>query len=223
MECLSKKMKVTVLYDDRSSKDEDVISDHGFSCYIETKKHVVLFDTGTNADILLHNMKVLGKDPQRISQIVISHEHYDHNGGLSTVLDYCKDVTIYRLGKVSSEENTVQVEKPVQICDHIYSTGRLPGSPKDEQSLVLQTKKGAWVLVGCSHSGVEHILRVASRWGRVIGLIGGFHGFSDFSVLDSIDIVYPCHCTVHKQNIHDLFPEKSIRCRVGTMISIEDA
>ncbi|MFO8077751.1 MAG: MBL fold metallo-hydrolase [Thermoplasmatota archaeon] len=215
-------MKLTIVYDDRSPKNEAVRSDHGFSCYIETKKDVVLFDTGTSGDILLHNMKLLGKDPQRISKIVISHEHYDHNGGLLTVLDHCGDVTIYRLEDASSKGKTVQVEEPVQICDHIYSTGRLPGSPKDEQSLVFQTKKGVWVLVGCSHSGVKNIVETASRWGNVVGLIGGFHGFSDFSVLDSIDVVYPCHCTVHKEKIHDLFPEKSIRCKVGTMIRIED-
>lgn len=215
-------MKLTVVYDDRSPKDGSVIADHGFSCYIETKKEVVLFDTGTSGDILLHNMKKLGKDPQRISQIVISHEHYDHNGGLSKLLDHCGEVTIYRLGSASPIENTVQVDEPVQICDHIYSTGILPGSPKDEQSLVLQTKRGVWVLAGCSHSGVKRILEAASKWGKVIGLIGGFHGFSDFSVLDSIDVVYPCHCTVHKQKIHELFPEKSMHCNVGTMVMIDE-
>ena len=215
-------MKLTVVYDDRSPKDEAVTADHGFSCYIETKNDVVLFDTGTNGDILLHNMKLLGKDPEKITQIVISHEHYDHNGGLSTLLDHCGDVIIYRLAADSLKQKTVQVIEPVQICDHIWSTGRLPGSPKDEQSLVLETKRGVWVLAGCSHSGVKHILEAASKWGTVIGLIGGFHGFSDFSVLDSIDVVYPCHCTVHKQKIHELFPEKSIHCNIGTMVEIDE-
>lgn len=217
-------MKLTIVYDDVKTDASHLQSDHGFSCYIETEETVVLFDTGTNGKMLMHNMNKLEKDPEDISSIVISHEHYDHNGGLPFLLKHIDPVTIYRLKNESSSEydSTIRVEKPIKIADHIWSTGRLDGDPKDEQSLILETKNGIWVLVGCSHSGVGAILQRARRWGKVIGLIGGFHGFNEFSLLEDIDVICPCHCTVHKQKIHHLYPEKSKNCSVGTTIDLKN-
>ncbi len=216
-------MKLTIVYDDVKNEHETLIADHGFSCYIETNEETILFDTGTNGEILLHNMKQLGKDPERISKIVLSHDHYDHTGGLSALLDHCSAVTIYHLSKTQTTEtiNYTQVEEPIQISKHIWSTGRLPGNPIDEQSLILKTPQGNWVLTGCSHSGVKNIIKKAEKKGEIIGLIGGFHGFNDFSILKDLMYVFPCHCTVHKQHIHNCYPTKSHQCSVGTNIDLE--
>ena len=54
-------MKLTIVYDNVVyKKDIGLKSDWGFSCLIETEDETVLFDTGTEGDILLNNMERLG-------------------------------------------------------------------------------------------------------------------------------------------------------------------
>lgn len=44
-------------------------------------------DVGGKGSILLHNMDLLGIDPNNIDTLVFSHGHYDHTGGLPEFLD----------------------------------------------------------------------------------------------------------------------------------------
>lgn len=215
-------MKLTIIYDDRKKSETDLIPDHGFSCYIETNQEVLLFDTGTDGNILLHNMKILKKNPESINKIIISHEHYDHNGGLATILSVIKHATVYRLANELSTETitNIYVDHPLRIADSVYSTGRLSGIPRDEQSLILKGTQGFFVLTGCSHSGIESILKKAGEYGNIIGVIGGFHGCKDFFVMQSLQYIYPCHCTKHKETIKQLYPDRYYPCYIGLSIII---
>lgn len=215
-------MKLTIVYDnDVYKKDIGLKSDWGFSCLIETADDAILFDTGARGNILLSNMEKLGIDPRMISKIVISHEHWDHSGGLQTLVPLVGDVELYRLGKKSPSENMqlVSAEEPQNITEGMYTSGRLKG-PVDEQSLVLKGKKGWYVLVGCSHPGVETILKAAQQYGDIIGLIGGLHGFNNFSILDGLDFTCPCHCTQRKREIKELYPRTYVEGGVGRVIEI---
>lgn len=215
-------MKLTIIYDNEIYKNNSGISDHGFSCYIETKQHTVLFDTGTNGKILLKNMNLLSLNPKQIDIVFISHEHYDHNGGFSYLLPYLDNPTVYRLESDDTYpiNHEIIVKDPIQITKHIRSTGKLHGSPIDEQSLILDTSNGIVLLTGCSHPGLAKILNTAKIHGNVIGLIGGFHRFSNFNLLQSLKIIYPCHCTKFKKEIKSQFPETAFDCGVGLIIDI---
>jgi len=59
--------------------------EHGFSCLVQIGDHRLLFDTGSGRT-LLNNLEVLGHDARSIDQIVLSHGHYDHCGGLLPLL-----------------------------------------------------------------------------------------------------------------------------------------
>jgi len=51
----------------------------------ETDEGLVLFDTGscdTDAALMVADMKKLGLDPSKIKLIFLSHEHFDHYGGV---------------------------------------------------------------------------------------------------------------------------------------------
>ena len=216
-------MKLTIVYDNEIyKKGIGLKSDWGFSCLIETKDETTLFDTGAKAKILLNNMKILGIDPCVINKIVISHEHWDHNGGLETLGSIIGDVELYRLGKEQPSENMklITVEKPQEITEGIYTTGKLTGMPVDEQSLVLKGENGWYVLTGCSHPGVETIFDAARQYGNVIGLVGGLHGFDNFPVLDGLRLVCAAHCSKYKKKIHELLPDISIKAGVGKIIEI---
>lgn len=76
----------------------------------------------------------------------------------------------------------------------------------DDTALVYQTKKGIFVITGCSHSGICNIIAYAKevcREERIIGVLGGFHLFEDDEQLQktieylqscNIQKLYPCHC-----------------------------
>jgi 7,8-dihydropterin-6-yl-methyl-4-(beta-D-ribofuranosyl)aminobenzene 5'-phosphate synthase len=71
-------------------KRQVVQAENGFSLFIESfaegRRSCVLFDTGLGPDVIAHNFAALDLDPRDIDQIVISHGHLDHHGGLATVL-----------------------------------------------------------------------------------------------------------------------------------------
>lgn len=214
-------MKITIVYDNTASV-AGVTADWGFSCVIEIDGHTILFDTGENGRILLDNMKALHVDPRAIQTVFLSHSHFDHSGGLSEFLNVNKQVTIYApiaLRGIHRASKVVYVEHdtPFTLLPQVHSTGLLQGI---EQSLVIATKKGVVVIVGCSHPGVETILTSAASFGKPYALIGGLHGFEEYDILQNMEYICPTHCTRHKDEIHKRYPESTFAGGVGTIIKL---
>jgi 7,8-dihydropterin-6-yl-methyl-4-(beta-D-ribofuranosyl)aminobenzene 5'-phosphate synthase len=213
-------MKITVIYDNCALKT-GLRAGWGFSSLIEIEDEPpVLFDTGADGVILLHNMKQLGIDPNRIGTIVISHHHYDHTGGMSDVLEINKHAVIYVPASIALRlpgKKVIQVSQPVQISNAIFSTGELRGI---EQALAIKIRQGIVIVTGCSHPGVGEILDVVSYYGKIYGLIGGFHDFHDFSRLNGLSLVCPCHCTLYKSELKSLFPSQYISCGAGLELEL---
>ena len=87
------KTKLTNIYTNESFSNVNLKGDHGQAFYLEVGEQKVLFDTGTKADILLHNMKVLGISASDVNKIIFSHGHFDHTGGLPGFLDSINPTT----------------------------------------------------------------------------------------------------------------------------------
>jgi 7,8-dihydropterin-6-yl-methyl-4-(beta-D-ribofuranosyl)aminobenzene 5'-phosphate synthase len=85
-------MHVQLLFDKKTS-DEKLNVGWGVSFLVDGR---ILFDTGEKGDWLLKNMKVLGVDVEGIEAVVISHDHWDHTGGLWDVLAKKKSQTSLR-------------------------------------------------------------------------------------------------------------------------------
>lgn len=220
-------MKLRIVYDNEAKGGLE--SDWGFACLLEAEKKI-LFDTGASAEILSRNMQRLGLKKEDIEIIALSHEHWDHIGGLDAVLH--QNVAVYvpssftRGTKKSIEEKAaevVEVSGPADIVPGVHTTGELrAGAGIKEQSLVLDTKEGEGVVVltGCAHPGLENILEAAKRFGVLYGVIGGFHGFDNLKSLETLKMVIPCHCTVRKEEIRRQYPEKAVWCGAGVVIEI---
>lgn len=177
-------VRFTILYDNYLFK-EGTKPDWGFSCLIEGTEKTILFDTGTDPNILMHNVKQMNVDLTKIEQIVISHGHGDHAGGLSGVLRTNPDVTVYLPVSFPSDfvrgveqynAKVKSVDDPVEICKDVFLTGEMRGQAR-EQSLIINTQKGLVIVTGCSHQGIVNVLKRAKEiMDRPIYLVfGGFH------------------------------------------------
>jgi 7,8-dihydropterin-6-yl-methyl-4-(beta-D-ribofuranosyl)aminobenzene 5'-phosphate synthase len=209
-----KTLTITIVYDN-NTYDPRLRTAWGFSCLIEYRGQVILFDTGGDAPKLLANMATLGIDPSEIEAVVLSHNHGDHTGGLSGLLPVAgDDLTVFVphsfparfKDAVRTRAQLVEVTKPREIGEEVYTTGEL-GTGIIEQSLVVNTDEGLVVVTGCAHPGIVEVVRKAKALSddEVYVVLGGFHlggksrkeieGIhSEFRRL-GVQKVAPCHCT----------------------------
>ncbi|MBN1351637.1 MBL fold metallo-hydrolase [candidate division KSB1 bacterium] len=177
-------VKITILYDNYKHSGNTKPA-WGFSCLLEGTQKTILFDTGGDADILAHNMDALNVDVEKIQLVVLSHNHWDHTGGLARLLEKNPAVTIYVPQSFpddfvnraeDSGARVVAVDQPARLCQNVYSTGEMDG-PVKEQSLILKTSQGLVIVTGCSHPGILNILKhVKSHFDDKLYLVfGGFH------------------------------------------------
>lgn len=182
-------IQLTVVYDNHAQRD-DLQSAHGFACLIDGLEKTILFDTGGDGEILLQNLEKLGRSPDEVDLVFLSHSHWDHTGGTFRFLHRKPNVTVYMpvsVSKVFREHckmlgaKAVAVEEPTEIFAGVYSTGQL-GGPElrldmHEHALVLDTGPTISVITGCAHPGIGNIVaRAKALHGKPLGLVaGGFH------------------------------------------------
>jgi 7,8-dihydropterin-6-yl-methyl-4-(beta-D-ribofuranosyl)aminobenzene 5'-phosphate synthase len=207
----------TIVYDN-NAYDPRLKTAWGFSCLIEYRGQVILFDTGGDSPTLLANMATLGIDPGEIETVVLSHIHGDHTSGLSGLLPMFAvagdGLTVFVpqsfparfKDAVRTRTHLVEVREPREIGDGVYTTGEL-GTGIIEQSLMVRTDEGLVVVTGCAHPGIVEIIRKAKTLSGdgVYLVLGGFHLggksqreiegiLSEFRRL-GVRKVAPCHCT----------------------------
>jgi 7,8-dihydropterin-6-yl-methyl-4-(beta-D-ribofuranosyl)aminobenzene 5'-phosphate synthase len=155
----------------------------GFSAYLQEYK--LLFDTGSNGRVLLKNMQKLGVDVAEIEYIFITHSHWDHIGGLDSIIELNPNITLFLPASLSKHliKDLQSLVKKVVICGRkpmhlfaaLYTTGLL-GEEMPEQALIIDGEY-AKLLTGCGHFGIEKITQVAKdTLGKNIFCVeGGFH------------------------------------------------
>lgn len=78
-----KALKITVL--STMLADGDALGEWGYSALVEADGRKFLFDTGMHPDVVLANARTLRIDLSQVEDVVISHNHGDHTGGLLTL------------------------------------------------------------------------------------------------------------------------------------------
>lgn len=210
----------------------------GFSCFIETPKNTLLFDTGSNGRVLLENMEKVETDVKKVDTLFLSHHHWDHIGGFDSVIELNPDVDVFAPSSLSRllvkdlktmvRSVSVSDEKSMMICEDIYTTGMM-GEDVEEQSLVIDTDAGAVVITGCAHNGIVEIAKRAEEIleKKIALLLGGFHLMRKdkaeiervVSGLMSMEIerIAPTHCTgdLAMERLHKVFSERAIVVGAG--------
>jgi len=180
-------MKIKVLFD-KAALDKNLRTGWGVSFLLDEK---ILFDTREKGEWLLQNMRSLGVDINKIGAVVISHDHWDHWGGLWDVLKERKGLKVYSCPGFSKEfkdkvnvlkGELIEVQKVAEIAPDIYITGEIPGAFRErympEQAIVLKTKNGLTIITGCAHPGIlKMIEKVKAKFPvePVYFVLGGFH------------------------------------------------
>ncbi|MDR7664254.1 MBL fold metallo-hydrolase [Methanosarcina sp. Z-7115] len=218
--------RLTVIYDNRA--DDDFTGSWGFAALVETSSETLLFDTGWDGYLLLKHMKKLNIDHVRIGKLIISHQHWDHIGGLPEILQASPGIKVYvpasfseNLKKeIEKRATLIEVKEPVEICKGITSTGEL-GDKVKEQALILDTGDGCYVLTGCAHPGLAAILDTARLYGKVKGILGGLHDSEEFERLKGLELIAAGHCTVHREKIKEIFPSEFVEIKVALRLDLK--
>lgn len=139
-------MKLTVLMDNNTYIDEYYLGEPAVSDWIEDGEHVILFDSGYSS-AFLENAARMMLDLSRVTDVVLSHGHNDHTGGLPTFfehftqpvrllahpnaflpkraggLDIGSPLPLYRLPKWAKPKLS---RKPVFVSEHVWFLGEIP-------------------------------------------------------------------------------------------------
>ncbi|NCC04530.1 MAG: MBL fold metallo-hydrolase [Proteobacteria bacterium] len=183
----------------------------------------ILFDTFANYRVLERKLRKAHVDPSAIQAVVLSHDHWDHTGGLWTFLEKRPGIDVYlpatakdavKLRVVAAGGNLIDtpgiktLKKYVLLSDEMI--GAFNGKSVAEQFFLIKTEKGLVVLVGCSHPGIAAIVRKAKETSgaSVYGVIGGLHlmhaktdeiyACANELKNEGVKMIAPTHCTGQK-------------------------
>jgi 7,8-dihydropterin-6-yl-methyl-4-(beta-D-ribofuranosyl)aminobenzene 5'-phosphate synthase len=295
--------RVLNLYDAFGRDVPGLVQDFGFSALVTYRGKTILFDSGSNADVLKQNVEALGVDLREVDFAVASHSHFDHINGFDYLLTVNPSVKIYfpddpffggslsfnaagtdpkavndlpidqryfRGQKTKFEINQsgrfwradveyVDASREIAPGMHLVATrspfigyfSRYPnlgitGEPSNsdvntiglpELSLCLTTSEGAALIVGCSHSLVETIVREAKELLEldVSLVVGGYHllPYTEVDILAmarrmkndlGVKRVAPAHCTGHLgfRVFRDIYGEAYAEAGLGSTVRLPD-
>jgi 7,8-dihydropterin-6-yl-methyl-4-(beta-D-ribofuranosyl)aminobenzene 5'-phosphate synthase len=259
-------IKITSLAENTTYR-HGCLAQHGQSILIETDNYKLLFDVGEVLGAVEHNLSQLNLNLDEIDDILISHRHIDHIGGLKNMLPKLKNQRLFlplQMGQpqiknhpykynflpknengehnlaisqedskiINSYKNRVVIDKDgKELSNNIFTTGCV-GEYMMEQAIVIdQEKLGIVVVLGCSHPGVEELIKKAMKVTgnkKLRGIIGGMH-YTDYSneemqkhakIIKNMnpEFIMPAHCTTvdGARVLSEVIGDKVVLSKTGT-------
>src|SRR3984957_19833935 len=155
-------LKITVLVSNVAGDPHLGDGEWGYSALVEVDGHKILYDTGASSDMVITNAKALNIDLSDVEDVVLSHNHWDHVGGLMTLRrEFAKAnpramSRIYvggaifepRLNEAGEDQNGLRLikpeylatggafivhDKPTELYPGVWLTGPVP-RPNEEKN-----------------------------------------------------------------------------------------
>lgn len=177
---------IQIVYDNESI-DGTLQSGWGLSLLIDNH---ILFDTGDDGEKLLENLDRLKIDIHAIRSVFISHDHWDHWGGLWDFIANNRHVEVHYPPGFSAEfkqrlagyrvrecvrADSYELAPGMYVTDEIEFTYK--GARMVERALVCSGQKTVLVS-GCAHPGILQMHKRAVKCFpelHIGGALGGFH------------------------------------------------
>jgi 7,8-dihydropterin-6-yl-methyl-4-(beta-D-ribofuranosyl)aminobenzene 5'-phosphate synthase len=218
-------IRITTLSENTAGQP-DLLAEWGLSLHIQDEDKRVLLDAGESISIG-QNAEKLGIDLQKIDKIVLSHGHFDHTGGLRLLLTKMKreieiiahpDIWTAKYLRLKGKADRyvgipymqreleslgarfTLTSEPVQLTEHIMTTGEVPmitdfekiepalfvktpegwqpDTLRDDLALIIKTEQGLVIALGCAHRGMINTLyqaRQISGIKKINLVLGGCH------------------------------------------------
>jgi 7,8-dihydropterin-6-yl-methyl-4-(beta-D-ribofuranosyl)aminobenzene 5'-phosphate synthase len=113
-------VRVTVLSTMLASRG---IGEWGFAALVEADDHRILFDTGAHPETALANAREMGIDLSEVPDVILSHNHADHTGGLLT------------LRRAFSKKNAQALSR-AHVAEGIFLSRREGGSEQESNPMI---------------------------------------------------------------------------------------
>ncbi len=218
------------------SRIEKVVLSHGH--YDHTGGLTYLCDYATSPIVYAHpeifrqryvksgdNLRYIGMEKRAL---------YEEHGARFVLSDRPAEVIkgVYTTGLEEMTTDFEEVDK-----GFVYKTGTeyKKDDVPDDMSLVLDTRKGLFVLFGCAHRGIINIIRQVEKEfeKKVFGFIGGTHLGPASEILKrrtmeelkgmNLEVIGPSHCTGASmtERFQDEFDNKIVSSNAGAIIELD--
>jgi len=211
---------------------------------VATPSKVILFDTGPSPTALMRNAAELHVNLRNVSIVVLSHEHFDHIGGVPALRILSINATIYIPRGTSQrvvnwvrkfDHKIVIVNHSMAIAHGVAIVGPLYGPPPEEALLVEVCSFGPVLITGCSHPGITRFVEAAKTFtsSNVTMVIGGFHliGYSKSYVIaivqqliqEGVRFIAPLHCSgpIIRRILSTRYPAHYLQLYVGSKLLLD--
>jgi 7,8-dihydropterin-6-yl-methyl-4-(beta-D-ribofuranosyl)aminobenzene 5'-phosphate synthase len=83
-------LKITVLVTNLAGDPHEGSGEWGYSALVEVDGHKIVYDTGASPNVALANAKLLKLNLSDVDEVILSHNHWDHVGGLMSLRNELK-------------------------------------------------------------------------------------------------------------------------------------
>jgi 7,8-dihydropterin-6-yl-methyl-4-(beta-D-ribofuranosyl)aminobenzene 5'-phosphate synthase len=83
-------LKITVLVTNLAGDPHEGAGEWGYSALVEVDGHKIVYDTGASPNVALANAKLLKVNLADVDEVILSHNHWDHVGGLMSLRNELK-------------------------------------------------------------------------------------------------------------------------------------